>query len=141
LLISVGNTSLGSKGRHYSGIKIKMQYSPLLLLSSNSHAMCLVEYALPNCFKIQSHSPWQFSPYIYIWCCLYRQIQRTLLFYIRGKILCLSSRRPINNTENAQIRVLWLLIWWPLEIYMVVIFRARGISRGTRKLVRTPTLN
>jgi hypothetical protein len=132
-----------------------MQYSPLLLLSSNSHAMCLVEYALPNCFKIQSHSPWQFSPYIYIyiyiymlkfhiiyiWCCLYRQIQRTLLFYIRGKILCLSSRRPINNTENAQIRVLWLLIWWPLEIYMVVIFRARGISRGTRKLVRTPTLN
>jgi hypothetical protein len=35
----------------------------------------------------------------------------------------------------------WLLIWWPLEIYMVVNFRACGISRGTRKLTWTPTLN
>jgi len=41
----------------------------------------------------------------------------------------------------SQIRALWLLIWWPLEAYMVVNFRARGISRGTRKLVRIPTLN
>jgi hypothetical protein len=30
---------------------------------------------------------------------------------------------------------------WPLEAYMVVNFRARGISRGARKLARTPTLN
>jgi hypothetical protein len=36
---------------------------------------------------------------------------------------------------------MWLLIWWPLEAYMVVNFRAREISRGARKLVRTPTLN
>jgi hypothetical protein len=78
---------------------------------------------------------------IYIWCCLYRQIQRTLLFYIHGKILCLSSSRPINNTEKAQIRAMWLLIWWSLETYMVVNFRARGISRGTRKLARIPALN
>jgi hypothetical protein len=41
----------------------------------------------------------------------------------------------------SQVRVLWLLIWWPLEAYMVVNFRTRGISRGARKLARTPTLN
>jgi len=41
----------------------------------------------------------------------------------------------------SQVQALWLLIWWPLEAYMVVNFRARGISRGTRKLTRTPTLN
>jgi hypothetical protein len=41
----------------------------------------------------------------------------------------------------SQVRAMWLLIWWPLEVYMVVNFRARGISRGTRKLTRTPTLN
>jgi len=41
----------------------------------------------------------------------------------------------------SQVRTLWLLIWWPLEAYMVVNFRVRGISRGARKLVRTPTLN
>jgi hypothetical protein len=41
----------------------------------------------------------------------------------------------------SQVQVLWLLIWWPLEAYMVVNFRARGISQGARKLVRTPTLN
>jgi len=40
----------------------------------------------------------------------------------------------------SQVRVLWLLIWWPLEVYMVVNFRARGISRGALKLARTPTL-
>jgi len=41
----------------------------------------------------------------------------------------------------SQVRALWLLIWWPLEAYMVVNFRARGISRGACKLTRTPTLN
>jgi len=40
----------------------------------------------------------------------------------------------------SQVRAMWLLIWWPLEAYMVVNFRAREISRGTRKLARTPTL-
>jgi hypothetical protein len=40
----------------------------------------------------------------------------------------------------SQVRALWLLIWWPLEAYMVVNFRAHGISRGARKLARTPTL-
>jgi hypothetical protein len=39
----------------------------------------------------------------------------------------------------SQVRVQWLLIWWPLEIYMVVNFRACKI-RGARKLVRTHTL-
>jgi hypothetical protein len=34
----------------------------------------------------------------------------------------------------------WLLIWWPLEAYMIGNFRARVISRGARKLARTPTL-
>jgi hypothetical protein len=38
-----------------------------------------------------------------------------------------------------QVRVMWLLIWWSLETYMVVNFRVRGIGRSARKLVRTPT--
>jgi hypothetical protein len=41
----------------------------------------------------------------------------------------------------SQVRALLLLIWWPLETYMVVNFRAHGISRGARKLPQTPTLN
>jgi hypothetical protein len=40
----------------------------------------------------------------------------------------------------SKVRVLWLLIWWPLKAYMVVNFRARRISRGVRKLARTPAL-
>ena len=40
----------------------------------------------------------------------------------------------------SQVRALWLLIWWPLEAYMVVNFRIRGISRGACKLARIPTL-
>jgi hypothetical protein len=40
----------------------------------------------------------------------------------------------------SQVRALWLLIWWSLEVYMVVNFRTHGISRGVRKLTRTPTL-
>jgi hypothetical protein len=39
-----------------------------------------------------------------------------------------------------QVRAMWLLIWSSLKTYMVVNFRARGISRGARKLARTPTL-
>ena len=38
----------------------------------------------------------------------------------------------------SQVRALWLLIWWPLEAYMVVNFKARGISRGARKLAWHP---
>jgi len=34
----------------------------------------------------------------------------------------------------SQVEALWLIIWWSLETYMVVNFRARAISRGTRKL-------
>jgi len=40
----------------------------------------------------------------------------------------------------SQVRAMWLLIWWQLEAYMVVNFRARGITRGTCKLAGTPTL-
>ena len=40
----------------------------------------------------------------------------------------------------SQVRALWLLIWWPLEAYMVVNFRAREISRSARKLAWTPTV-
>jgi len=39
-----------------------------------------------------------------------------------------------------RVRALWLLIWWPLEVYMVVNFKARGINRGARKLARTLSL-
>jgi hypothetical protein len=41
----------------------------------------------------------------------------------------------------SQVRAMWLFIWWPLETYMVITFRAREISRATRKLARTPMLN
>ena len=54
-----------------------------------------------------------------------------------GKSLGLRGLLPLWS----QIRAMWLLIQWPLEAYMVVNFRARGISRGACKLVRTPTLN
>jgi len=37
----------------------------------------------------------------------------------------------------SQVRAMWLLIWWSLEVYMVVNFRARVINRDTRKLTRT----
>ena len=40
----------------------------------------------------------------------------------------------------SQVRAMWLLIWWPLEAYMVVNFRTRIISRGARKLARTSML-
>jgi hypothetical protein len=38
----------------------------------------------------------------------------------------------------SQIQALWLFIWWPLETYKVVNFRARRINRGARKLTRNP---
>ena len=41
----------------------------------------------------------------------------------------------------SQVRALWLFIWWPLEAYMVVNFRAHGINRDVRKLTRISTLN
>jgi len=40
----------------------------------------------------------------------------------------------------SQVRIMWLLIWWQREAYMVVNFRVRGISQGTCKLAQTPTL-
>jgi len=40
-----------------------------------------------------------------------------------------------------QVWNMWLLIWWPLEAYMVVNFRTRGINRDARKLVGTTILN
>jgi hypothetical protein len=40
-----------------------------------------------------------------------------------------------------QVRALWLFILWPLEAYMVINFRTRGISRGACKLTRTIILN
>jgi hypothetical protein len=41
----------------------------------------------------------------------------------------------------SQVRALWLLIWWSLKTYKVINFRARGISRGARKLTRTTLIN
>jgi hypothetical protein len=35
---------------------------------------------------------------------------------------------------------MWLLIWLSLKTYMVVNFKTRGISWGTRKLIQTPVL-
>jgi hypothetical protein len=40
-----------------------------------------------------------------------------------------------------KVWAMWLLIWWPLEVYMVVNFRVHGINQGVRKLAQTPTLN
>jgi hypothetical protein len=39
----------------------------------------------------------------------------------------------------SQVRTLWLLIWWSLEVYMVINFRARKISLDTYKLTQTLT--
>jgi len=36
-----------------------------------------------------------------------------------------------------QVRVMWLLIWWPLKAYMVINFRTRRISWVTCKLTQT----
>jgi len=32
----------------------------------------------------------------------------------------------------SQVQALWLLIWWSMEVYMVVNFRTREISQGAR---------
>ena len=48
-----------------------------------------------------------------------------------------SSRSRYLLPMWSQVRAMWL----PLEAYMIVNFKARGISRGARKLARTPTLN
>jgi len=37
----------------------------------------------------------------------------------------------------SYIRVLLLLIWWPLKAYMVVNLKIHEINRGTHKLIRT----
>jgi hypothetical protein len=62
------------------------------------------------------------------------------------KILNTEISRKSLGSRNlfflwSQVRVLWLLICWLLEAYMVINFRTRGISWGARKLARTPTLN
>jgi len=64
------------------------------------------------------------------------------------KLKLLSRCSSDKNLESKylfslwfQVRALWLLIWWPLEAYMVVNFRTREISRDACKLARTPTLN
>ena len=36
--------------------------------------------------------------------------------------------------------IIIIIIWWSLEAFMVVNFRARGINRSARKLARTSTL-
>jgi hypothetical protein len=56
--------------------------------------------------------------------------------WYNGKSLELEGLLPLW----FQVRALWLLIWWSLEAYMIVNFRARGISRDVRKLTRTPRL-
>jgi len=63
---------------------------------------------------------------------------------------CRTKKTQCSNSKNlrsrslfslwSQVRVLWLLIWWLLEAYMVINFKAREISRGAHKLVQTPTL-
>jgi hypothetical protein len=41
---------------------------------------------------------------------------------------------------KSQVRIMWLLIWWSLEVYIVINFRANEISRDVCKLSRTSTL-
>jgi hypothetical protein len=41
----------------------------------------------------------------------------------------------------SQVWALWLLIWWPLETYMIVNFRIHWISWNAHKLARKPTLS
>jgi hypothetical protein len=76
-------------------------------------------------------------------CCCLSLLLSQFFFNVTNilKIICKNLKIRILFSMWSQIWALWLLIWWPLEAYMVVNFRARGISRGTRKLARTPTLN
>ena len=56
------------------------------------------------------------------------------------KRVATTQRIKMRNTFVVSGSISRLFIWWLLEVYMVVNFRTRGISRGARKLARTPTL-
>jgi hypothetical protein len=60
--------------------------------------------------------------------------------YVLLMYVCLLIISKIFMVLWSQVRVSWLLIWWLLEAYMVVNFRARRISKGACKLARIPTL-
>jgi len=53
-----------------------------------------------------------------------------------SKSLGLTDLLPLYS----QVQVLWLFIWWSLEVYMVINFRTHGISRDKYKLIRIPIL-
>jgi len=39
-----------------------------------------------------------------------------------------------------QVRAMWVLIWWLLDVYLVINFRVCGISRDGCKLIQTSSL-
>jgi hypothetical protein len=45
-----------------------------------------------------------------------------------------------KSLESRDLLFMWLLIWWSLEVYMIVNFRTREIIQDTHKLTQTPTL-
>ena len=98
--------------------------------------LCNLKFGIPSTHSNYSHQPLKSKRsacYIYI--------KKKILVIIR----CWSSGKNLGPRGLlplwSQVQALWLLIWWPLEAYMIVNFRARGISRGARKLARIPTLN
>jgi hypothetical protein len=60
--------------------------------------------------------------------------------YVLLMYVCLLIISKIFMVLWSQVRASWLLIWWLLEAYMVVNFRARRISKGACKLAWIPTL-
>jgi hypothetical protein len=45
-----------------------------------------------------------------------------------------------KSLESRDLLFMWLLIWWSLEVYMIVNFRTREIIQDTHNLTQTPTL-
>jgi len=99
-------------------------------LRPNHQPWCHFEFCIP---KMVPWAPSQLTHHLH-WQETFRK--KPSRWWPSGKSLGLRGLLSLRS----QVRTLWTLIWWPLEAYMVVNFRARGISRGARKLARTPTI-
>jgi hypothetical protein len=111
--------------------KLMMSISHILY-----HAQFLVKIIFHMCFKYKNVNDSiniEKKSILYIYIYIYKQSSSRCR---SGKNLRLKGLISLW----FQVRARWLLIWWPLEAYIVVNFKAHGISRSARKLVRTPTL-
>ena len=83
---------------------------------------------------------------------------KTIIFLWKGIVIVqanqeLKKKKPSSRLPHSknlelrglsflwfQVRILWLLIWWSLETYLIINFRVCGISQDTCKLARTSML-